>query len=66
MIKNGCGQSGQGTLKLTVFSRMNRWNDFASWCTFRKGKSYLNDFLAGVVKNECDHVVYQTLKFVVS
>ena len=25
MIKNGCGQSGHGTLKLTI-SNMNGWN----------------------------------------
>ena len=31
MVKNGCGQSGQLTLKLTVcISRTNQWNELVS------------------------------------
>ena len=53
MVKNGCGQSGHGTLKLTV---SREWIDgmnwfFVYWCKFRKTKSYFNDFWVGVVKN---------------
>ena len=46
MARNGCGQSGHGTLKLAVSQEqidgMNWF--FAWWCKFRKAKSYFNDF----------------------
>ena len=52
MIKNGCSQSSHETLKLTV---SQEWIDganwfFGCWCTFRKAKSYFNDFGLGMVK----------------
>ena len=31
MIKNGCGQLGHGTLKLTVSQKLNRWNRLIFW-----------------------------------
>ena len=51
--KNGCGQSGHGTLKLTV---SRKWTDeikwfFSWWYRFRKAKSWFNDFWVGVVRN---------------
>ena len=46
MVRNGCGQSGHGTLKLTVSQEgidgMNWF--FAYWCKVRKAKSEFNDF----------------------
>ena len=52
MIKNGCDQSGHGTLKLTV---SQEWLDgmnwfFVCWCTFGKAKRYFCDFWVGMVK----------------
>ena len=64
MVENGCGQSGHGTLKLTV---SQEWIDgmnwfFACWCKFRKAKSNFNDFWVDVVKIGCGHLVHETLK----
>ena len=47
--KNGCGQSGHKTLKLTV---SQKWTDginwfFGSWYKLKKAKSWLNDFKGG-------------------
>ena len=52
-VKNGCGQSGHGTLKLTV---SQKWKDgikwfFSYWYKFREAKSWFNDFWVGMVKN---------------
>ena len=52
MLKNGCIQSGDETLKLTVF---DEWTDvinwiLACWYKLRKAKIWLNDFWVGVVK----------------
>ena len=68
MFKNGHGQSGHGTLKLTVSWE---WKDqtnwfFACWCKFKKAKSYFNDFRVGMVKNEHGQLVHETLNSVVS
>ena len=64
MLRNGCGQSGHRTIKLTVsqelFDRMNWF--FACWCKLRKAKSYLTDFWVGLVKNGCDQLVCETVK----
>ena len=45
MVKNGCEQSGQGTLKLTV---SQEWIDGMNWffaycCKFKTAESYFND-----------------------
>ena len=58
-IKNGCGQSGHGTLKLAVFSMLFF---FACCCKFRKGKSWFNDFWVGLVKDGIGLLVHETLK----
>ena len=49
MVKNGCGQSGHGNLKLTV---PQKWTNginwfFSSWYKFRRAKSWFNDFGGG-------------------
>ena len=64
MVRNGLGQSGHGTLKLTV---SQEWIDgmkwfFAGWCKFRKAKSCFNDSRMGVVKNGHGHLVHEILK----
>ena len=64
VVRDGCGQSVQGTLKLTV---SQEWIDgmswfFAYWCKFRKARSYFNDFWVGVFKNGHGRVVCETLK----
>ena len=60
MVKNGCGQSGNTTLKLTVYQEctegVNRF--FECWCKFRKAKNYFNDFWVGEVKNRHDLLIY--------
>ena len=54
MVKNGCGQSDDGTLKLTI---SGEWTDginwfFACWYVTTKIKSWSNIFWVGVLKNE--------------
>ena len=69
MVKNGCAQSGHGTLKLTV---SQEWVDWMNWlftcrCKFRKAKSYCTDFWVGMVKNGVAiYLIHGTLKFAVS
>ena len=68
MVKNGSGQSGPGTLKLTL---SKEWIDvinwyFACWCKFRKAKTCFNDFWVGMVRNGHGHLVHETLKSTVS
>ena len=68
MVKNGHGQSGHRTLRLTVsqewINGMNWY--FACWCKFRKAKSYFNDFWVGMVRNGHSNLVHETLKSAVS
>ena len=64
MVRNGCGQSGYRTLKLTV---SQEWIDgmnwiFVCWCKFRKAKSCIIDFWVGMVENGHGHLVHETLK----
>ena len=64
LVRNGCGQSGHRTLKLTV---SQEWIDamnwfLACWCKFKKAKIYFNDFWVGLVKNGHGHLVHETLK----
>ena len=61
MVKNRCGQSGHGTLKMAA---SQEWIDGMNWCwcKFRKAKSYFSDFWVGVVKNGLPHLVQETLK----
>ena len=68
MVKNGCAQSGRGTLKFTV---SQIWADginwfFACWYKFRKAKSWFIDFWVGMVKNGDGLLVHETLKSAVS
>ena len=68
MVKNGCGQSCDGTLKLTV---SEEWTDginwfFACWYRFTKIKSWSKFFGVGIVKNGCGQSGHGTLKLAVS
>ena len=64
LVKNGCGQSGHGTLKLTV---SQKWTGFLHDGTnFKKVKNEFNDFLVGMVKNDHGLLVHETLKFAAS
>ena len=68
MVKNGCGQSCYGTLKLTV---SEEWTDginwfFACWYRFTKIKSWSKIFLVGIFKNGCGQSGHGTLKLAVS
>ena len=55
MIKNGCSQSGDGSLKLII---SEEWIDgiswlFVCWYRFTKIKSWLKFFWVDIVKNGC-------------
>ena len=68
MVKNGCDQSCDGTLKLLV---SEEWTDgvnwfFACWYRFRKIKSWSKIFWVGIVKNGCGQSGHRTLKLAVS
>ena len=68
MVKTVCGHSCDEILKLTVFEE---WTDginwfFACWYRFRKIKSWLKNFLVGIVKNGCGQCSHGTLKLAVS
>ena len=65
MDKNGFGQCGDGTLKLTVFGE---WTDgvnwfFECWYVITKIKIWSKFFWLGMVKNDCDQ---WTLKLTLS
>ena len=67
MVKNWCGQSCNGTLKLTV---SEEWANginwfFACWYRFIKIKSWSKIFWVGIVKNGCGQFGYGTLKLIV-
>ena len=53
LVKSGCGQSREGTPKLTIWG-MNRWNNwfFACWSRFTKIRSWSNIFWVGMVKKK--------------
>ena len=64
MVKNGCGQSGHGNLKLTV---PQKWTNginwfFSSWYKFRRAKSWFNDFGVDAVKNGHGLLILETLR----
>ena len=64
MVKTGCGQSCDGTLKLTV---SEEWTDGMNWflaCLYRftKIKSRSKFFLVDIVKNVCDQSGHGSLK----
>ena len=66
VVKNGCGQSCDGTLKLT-FSE--EWTNemnwfFACWCRFITVKSWLKIYWVGMVKNGCGQSGHGTLKYI--
>ena len=68
MVKNGSGQSGHGTLKLTV---SQTWIDGMNWyfaCSskFRTAKIYFNEFWVCIVRNGRGHSAHETLKSAVS
>ena len=69
MVKNGCGQSCDGTLiKLTV---SEEWTDgincfFTCWYRFAKIKSWSKIFCVGIVKNGFGQSGHKTLKLAVS
>ena len=64
IVKNGCGQSCDGTLKLTVSVE---WTDrinwvFACWYRFTKIISWSEIYWVGMVKNRCGQPGHRTLK----
>ena len=64
VIKNGCGQSCDGTLKLTL---SEEWTNginwfFACWCRFITIKSWSKIYWIGMVKNDCGQSGHGTLK----
>ena len=68
VVKNGCGQSCDGTLKLTL---SEEWTNglnwfFACWCRFITIKSWSKFYWVGMVKNECCQSGHGTLKLTVS
>ena len=65
MVKRGCGQSGDGIVKLAV-SQESIDGVKAKSQKFPKDKSYLNDFRMGVIRSGHDHLVHETLKSAVS
>ena len=57
VVKNACGQSGDGTLKLTL---SEEWTNginwfFACWCRFITVKSWSKFYWVGMVKNGCSN-----------
>ena len=65
MVKNGCGQFGDGTLNLTV---SEEWTDGIKWFfayqyKFRKAKCWFSDFWMGMVKNDHGLLVHETLLY---
>ena len=67
MVKNVCGQSGHGTLKLTN-SKMNRWNKliFRLVVQVQGSKKLIQLFLGELVRNGHGRLVHETLKSAVS
>ena len=68
MVKNVCGQSGDGILKLTV---TEEWTDrinwfFACWYMVTKIKSWSNFFWVNMVRNGHIFLVNEVLKSAVS
>ena len=68
MIKNGCGQSVDRTLKLSV---SEEWADkmnwfFACWYRFTKLKVDQKFFGGGMAKNGCSQTGHGTLELTVS
>ena len=64
MVKNGCGQSGHGTLKLTV---SQNWTDEITWffaCYYkcRKAESWFNHFWVCLVKDGSGFLIHEMLK----
>ena len=68
MVKNGCDQSCDGTLKLTLSEKWtNGINWFlASWCRFITVKSWSKIYWVGMVKNKCGLSGHGTLKLTLS
>ena len=66
MVKNGCGQFGDGAVKLTI---SQKWRDGINWFFLHAGtnseklnSSWFNDFWMGMVKNGHSLLVHETLK----
>ena len=48
MVKNGCGQSSDGSLKLTVSQKRNRWNKLIFlYVTTNSGKLKVDSMIFG-------------------
>ena len=67
MVKKGCGQSCDGTIKLTLSEEWtNGINWFlVCWWRFITVKSWLNIYWVGMVKNVCGQSGHETLKLTV-
>ena len=68
VVKNGCGQSCDGTLKLTL---SEEWTNGINWflacsCRFITVKSWSKIYWVGMVKNGCGQSGHGTLKLTVS
>ena len=68
VVKNGCGQSCDGTLKLTpseAWKNEINWF-FACWCRFKTVKSWSKIYWVGMFKNGCGDSSHGTLKLTLS
>ena len=62
IVRNGEGQSGHGTVKLTV---SQEWIDGMNWFLHAGANSEkLKPILVGMVNGQC-HLVHETLEFAV-
>ena len=68
VVKNGCGQSCDGTLKLTFSEEWTNGMNwfFACWCRFITVKRWSKIYWVGMVKNWCAQPGHGTLKLTVS
>ena len=53
LIKNGCGQSCDRTLKLTLSEEWTSWINWFFACRFTKIKSWSKIYWVGMIKNGC-------------
>ena len=67
MVKNGCGQSSDKTLKLTVSEEWtDERTDFLHVNTYSQKLKADQIFLGGMIKNGCGQCDHGTLKLIVS
>ena len=66
MVKNGCDQSCDGILKLTLSEEWTNWINWflACWCRFITVKNWSKIYMVGMVKNGCGQSGHGTLKYI--